>query len=100
VTNLLFACDGSERSRRALRYAERLNAGDSVRVISVATALARGPQTPACTDPTSDPAEQRRQLDEPLAVLVAEGGVQAEPIAAIGNRAAEIILAAESRGVD
>jgi nucleotide-binding universal stress UspA family protein len=41
----------------------------------------------------------RRQLDEALAIL-AEAGVQAEPIPAIGNPAAEIISAAESRHVD
>jgi hypothetical protein len=53
----------------------------------------------AHTDPTSDPAEHRRQLDEALAIL-ADAGVQAEPIAAIGNPVDEIITAAESRGVD
>jgi hypothetical protein len=41
----------------------------------------------------------RRQLDEALAIL-AEAGVQAEPIPAIGNPAAEIISAVESRHVD
>lgn len=99
MTAVLFTYDGSTESRRALRYAERLAGGDSVSVISVATALVEGPRTAAYTDPTSDPDEHRRQLDEALAIL-AEAGVQAEPIPAIGNPAAEIISAAESRGVE
>jgi nucleotide-binding universal stress UspA family protein len=74
-------------------------AADAVSVISVATALVEGPRTPAYTDPTSDPAEHRRQLDEAVGLL-ADAGVQAEPIAAIGNPAAEIIRAAEVRGID
>jgi nucleotide-binding universal stress UspA family protein len=99
MTAVLFTYDGSPESRRALRYAERLASGDSVFVIGVATALVEAPRTAAYTDPTSDPDEHRRQLDEALAIL-AEAGVQAEPIAAIGNPAAEIISAAESRGID
>jgi nucleotide-binding universal stress UspA family protein len=99
MTAVLFTYDGSEQSGRALRYAERLTADDSVSVISVATALLEGPRTAAYTDPTSDPAEHRRQLDEALAIL-ADAGVHAEPIPAIGNPAQEIITAAESRGVD
>ncbi|HEY4896320.1 MAG TPA: universal stress protein [Solirubrobacteraceae bacterium] len=55
--------------------------------------------TAAYTDPTSDPDVHRRQLDEALAIL-AEAGVPAEPIPAIGNPAAEIISAVESRHVD
>src|ERR1035441_9113551 len=125
MTAVLFTYDGSEQSRRALRYAERLTADDSVSVISVATALLEGPRTAAYTDPTSDPAEHRRQLDAALAIpaaarahappsapaeprgqleealaILADAGVHAEPIPAIGNPAHEIITAAESRGVD
>jgi nucleotide-binding universal stress UspA family protein len=99
MTKVLFTYDGSEQSRRSLRYAERLSADDSVSVISVATALLEGPRTAAYTDPTSDPAEHQRQLDEALGIL-AQAGVEAAPIAAIGNPAAEIIHAAEARGIE
>src|ERR1039457_3304555 len=99
MTAVLFTYDGSEQSRRALRYAERLTADDSVSVISAAPALRGGPRTAAYPDPTSDPAEHRRQLDEALAIL-ADAGVHAEPIPALGHPAHEIITAAESRGVD
>jgi nucleotide-binding universal stress UspA family protein len=99
MTAVLFTYDGSEQSRRALRYAERLTTEDSVSVISVAIALLEGPRTAAYTDPTSDPSEHRRQLDEALTILE-QAGVRADPIAAIGNPAHEIITAAESRGVD
>lgn len=99
MTAVLFTYDGSEQSRRVLRYAERLTPEDSVSVISVATAILEGPRTPAYTDPTSDPTEHRRQLDDALRIL-ADTGVEAEAIAAIGNPAAEIIGAAETRGVD
>lgn len=99
MTAVLFTYDGSDQSRRVLRYAERLTPEDSVSVISVATAILEGPRTPAYTDPTSDPAEHRRQLDDALRIL-ADVGVEAEAIAAIGNPAAEIIGAAEARGVD
>ena len=55
MTRILFAYDGSERSRRALRYAERLGADDEVSVISVARGLIQAPKTAEYTDPASDP---------------------------------------------
>jgi nucleotide-binding universal stress UspA family protein len=97
---ILFAYDGSEQARRALRYAERLVAHDEVSVISVAAALIEAPRTAEYTDPTSDPSLLRQQLEEARVILAEAGGVEPEVIAAVGNPAAEIIGAAEARGVE
>lgn len=97
---ILFAYDGSEQARRALRYAERLVADDEVSVISVAAALIEAPRTAEYTDPTSDPSLLRQQLEEARVILAEASGVKPEVIAAVGNPAAEIISAAEARGVE
>lgn len=97
---ILFAYDGSEQARRALRYAGRLVTGDEVSVISVASTLIEAPRTAEYTDPTSDPALHRHQLEEARVILAEAGGVEPEVIAAVGNPAAEIISAAEARGVE
>jgi nucleotide-binding universal stress UspA family protein len=97
---ILFAYDGSEQARRALRYAGRLVADDDVSVISVAAALIEAPRTAEYTDPTSDPSLHRHQLEEARVILAEAGGVEPEVIAAVGNPAAEIISAAEARGVE
>jgi nucleotide-binding universal stress UspA family protein len=99
MTKILIAYDGSEASRRALEYRERVEPDDVVAVISVTPALIEGPRTPEFTDPSSPPDEHQKQLDEALALL-AEAGVEAEPILAIGNPASEILDAAESRGIE
>jgi nucleotide-binding universal stress UspA family protein len=100
VTSILIAYDGSDESRRGLRYAERLVADDVVSVISVAPSLIEAPRTSEYTDPTSDPAAHGRQLEEARAIIVEASGVEPETIAAVGNPAAEIIAAAEARGVE
>jgi nucleotide-binding universal stress UspA family protein len=100
VTRILIAYDGSDESRRALRYAERLVADDVVSVISVAPALIEAPRTAEYTDPTSDPSAHRRQLEEARAILAEASGVEPETIEAVGNPAAEIIAAAEARDVE
>jgi len=100
VTSILIAYDGSDESRRALRYAERLVSDDVVSVISVAPALIEAPRTVEFTDPASDPAVHRRQLEDARAIIVEASGVEPETIQAVGNPAAEIIAAAEARGVE
>jgi nucleotide-binding universal stress UspA family protein len=100
MTRILFAYDGSEQSRRALRYAERLASDDEISVISVARGLIEAPRTAEYTDPTSDPSLHGHQLEEARVILVEAGGVEPEVIAAVGNPAAEIISAAEARGVE
>ena len=45
MTKILFAYDGSDESRRALRYASRLSERDNVIVLSVATKLIEAPST-------------------------------------------------------
>ena len=99
MTKILFAYDGSEESRRALRYAERLVADDSVIVISVATSLIEAPRTVEWTDPSIERERLAEQLEE-VRDLMAGAGVQAEIISTIGNPAAEILSAAESRAVE
>jgi universal stress protein F len=100
VTRILIAYDGSDESRRALRYASRLVAGDVVSVISVAPALIEAPRTADFTDPTSEPAVHRTQLEEARAIVAETSGVEPETIEAVGNPAAEIIAAAEARDVE
>jgi nucleotide-binding universal stress UspA family protein len=100
MTNVLIAYDGSDESRRALRYAERLVADDVVSVISVAPALIEAPRTAEYTDPTSDPETRRRQLEEARAIIAEASGVEPETLEAVGNPAAEIIAAAEARDVE
>jgi nucleotide-binding universal stress UspA family protein len=99
VTTILFAYDGSEESRRALRYAERLEPDDSVIVLSVATKLIEAPATREFTEPGHEPERMRGELDEIRATL-GDAGVDAEIISTIGNPAAEILNTAEARGVD
>lgn len=99
MTTILFAYDGSEESRRALRYAERLVAADSVIVLSVATKLIEAPATAEFTEPGHEPEHLREELDE-VRELMGDAGVNAEFITRIGNPAAEILSTAEARGAD
>jgi nucleotide-binding universal stress UspA family protein len=99
VTTVLFAYDGSEQARRALRYVERLEADDSVIVLSVATKLIEAPATAEFTDPGHDPEHVREELEE-VRALMDDAGVHAEFISTIGNPAAEILNAAEAQGAD
>jgi nucleotide-binding universal stress UspA family protein len=99
MATILFAYDGSEESQRALRYAGRLGEGDTVRVIAVTTGLWEGPRTTDYTDPTIDPDEQRRALDEARELLAATGAA-VDVIATVGNPADEILRAAEAHGVE
>jgi nucleotide-binding universal stress UspA family protein len=99
VTKILFAYDASDESRRALRYAQRLVADDSVIVLSVATKLIEAPATREFVEPGHDLEHLRNELDEVRGILD-EAGVRAEFISVIGNPAAEILNAAESHGVE
>lgn len=99
MTKILFAYDGSDESRRALRYAERLGAGDSVIVLGVANKLIEAPATEAFTEPGHDLARLREDLEE-IREVMGEAGVNAEFVSAIGNPAAEILTTAESREVE
>lgn len=99
MTKILFAYDGSEQSRRALRYAARLVADDSVIVLSVATKLIEAPATKAFAEPGHDPEHLGEELEEVRGIL-GDAGVRAEFISRIGNPAAEILNTAESHGVE
>lgn len=99
MTKILLAYDGSDESRRALRYAKRLGAGDSVIVLTVATKLIEAPSTEAFTEPGHDPEHLRQALDE-VREIIGGAGVEAEYISVIGNPAAEILNTAEARAVE
>jgi nucleotide-binding universal stress UspA family protein len=99
MTSVLFAVDGSEPAKRALRYARRLKPDDEVVVVSVAPALIEAPHTAEYTDPAHDPVAARRDLEEARKLLEADG-VKAETVLRTGNPAAEIITVAEERGVE
>jgi nucleotide-binding universal stress UspA family protein len=99
MTTILFAYDGSEESRRALRYAERLEADDSVIVLSVATKLIEAPATSEFTEPGHDPERLRSELVT-VREIMGDAGVKAEFISMIGNPAQEILNIAEWRHVE
>jgi len=99
MTKILFAYDGSEESRRALRYAARLGEGDSVIVLTVSNKLIEAPATAAFTEPGHEPEQLEDQL-EPVREIMGDAGVEAEFISKIGNPAAEILDTAESRDVE
>jgi nucleotide-binding universal stress UspA family protein len=96
---VLFAYDGSLFSKRALRYAKRFGSDARVTVIAVVPVLIEAPRTEQSAAPEHGAREAKRQLDEAKAIL-AEDGVEAEFIQAVGNPAAEIITAAEERDAD
>ena len=96
---VLFAYDGSPFSKRALRYAKVLGAEVRVIVITVVPVLLEAPHTEQSTAPEHGMREAARQLEEARESL-AEDGVEAELIQAVGNPAAEIIGTAEQRGAD
>jgi nucleotide-binding universal stress UspA family protein len=99
VTKILFAYDGSDEARRALRYASRLGENDSVIVLSVATKLIEAPSTAQFTEPGHGPESVREGIDE-VREIMGDAGVEAEFISMIGNPAAEILNTAEERGVE
>ena len=99
MTKILFAYDGSDESRRALRYATRLRERDTVIVLSVATKLIEAPSTAQFTEPGHDPETLQHGLDE-VREIMQDAGVDAEYISTIGNPAAEILNTAESREVE
>jgi nucleotide-binding universal stress UspA family protein len=96
---VLFAYDGSPFSKRALRYAKRFGADARVVVIAVVPILIEAPRTEQSTAPEHGTREAKRQLEEARSIL-AEDGIEAELVQAVGNPAAEVITAAEERDAD
>jgi nucleotide-binding universal stress UspA family protein len=92
---VLVAYDGSSAARRALlRAAEVVERGGSVGVVNVMPE----PGISCRLAPfTEERAHQARLLDE-AGELLAGRGVAAEPVAAVGSAAAEIVAAAERMG--
>ena len=99
MTKILFAYDGSDESRRALRYASRLSERDNVIVLSVATKLIEAPSTTQFTEPGHGPDSVQQGLED-VREIMSDAGVDAEYISKIGNPAAEILNTAETRDVE
>ena len=99
MTKILFAYDGSDESRRALRYASRLSERDNVIVLSVATKLIEAPSTTQFTEPGHGPDSVQQGLED-VREIMGDAGIDAEYISKIGNPAAEILSTAETRDVE
>ena len=99
MTKILFAYDGSDESRRALRYASRLSEHDDIIVLSVATKLIEAPSTTQFTEPGHGPDNVQEGLEDVRETL-SDAGVNAEFLSRIGNPAAEILNTAEARGIE
>jgi len=99
MTKILFAYDGSDESRRALRYASRLSERDNVIVLSVATKLIEAPSTTQFTEPGHGPENVQEGLED-VREIMGDAGIDAEYISKIGNPAAEILSTAETRDVE
>src|SRR5687767_10486056 len=98
MAKILVAYDGSESAKRALARVPLLRHDEGVAVISVVPVIlgaARG----GGIDPTSDVEDHRRLLDEAHAAL-AEQGVDAKLIEAVGHPAESIVRVAEEQGFD
>jgi nucleotide-binding universal stress UspA family protein len=68
-------------------------------VIAVVPILIEAPRTEESTAPEHGTREAKRQLDEARSIL-ADEGIEAEFVLAVGNPAAEVISAAEERDAD
>lgn len=99
MTKILFAYDGSDESRRALRYASRLCERDDIIVLSVATKLIEAPSTAQFTEPGHGLKSVQAGLED-VREIISDAGVNAEFISTIGNPAAEILNTAETRDIE
>lgn len=99
MTKILFAYDGSEESRRALRYASRLSERDNVIVLSVATKLIEAPSTTQFTEPGHGLDSVQAGLED-VREIMSDAGVEVEYVSTIGNPAAEILNTAETRDIE
>jgi nucleotide-binding universal stress UspA family protein len=99
MTKILFAYDGSDESRRALRYASRLCERDDIIVLSVATKLIEAPSTAQFTEPGHGLENVQAGLED-VREIISDAGVNAEFISTIGNPAAEILNTAETRDIE
>jgi nucleotide-binding universal stress UspA family protein len=97
MKRVLVAYDGSSAARQALAHAAEVAGADgSVSVVNVMPE----PGISARIEPPSDERyRQRLLLDEALKFL-ANGGIRAKRVAAVGDAATEIIAAAEKLAAD
>lgn len=95
---VLVAWDGSETGRRALLHAARVvGRGGRIAVVNVLRAQSIGSRLQTVSDEAR--AEQWAVLEQ-AAVLLAQAGVQAELVAAIGDPVTEIEAAAKRLHAD
>lgn len=95
---VLVAWDGSETGRRALLHAARVvGRGGRIAVVNVLRARSVGSRLQTVSDEAR--AEQQAVLEQ-AAVLLAQAGVQAELVAAIGDPVTEIEAAAKRLHAD
>ena len=94
MTKILFAYDGSDESRRALRYASRLSEHDNVIVLTVATKLIEAPSTTQYVEPGHGPDSVQKGLED-VREIMSDAGVDAEYISKIGNFVVEILNTVE-----
>lgn len=95
---VLVAWDGSETGRRALLHAARVvGRGGRIAVVNVLRAQSVGSRLQTVSDEAR--AEQQAILEQ-AAVLLAQAGVQAELVAAIGDPVTEIEAAAKRLHAD
>lgn len=98
MAKYLVGYDGSESAKAALaRAAEMAAAGDTLGVISVAPIVAGGPRSGGPFVAGDGPSEHRAELTEAVAFL-AERGIEAKTIEAIGDPGTTICEAAERDG--
>lgn len=95
---VLVAWDGSETGRRALLHAARVvGRGGRIAVVNVLRAQSVGSRLQTVSDEAR--AEQQAVLEQ-AAVLLAQAGMQAELVAAIGDPVTEIEAAAKRLHAD
>jgi nucleotide-binding universal stress UspA family protein len=101
MKTIVLAYDGTEASERALERAADIGAafGSSVIVTSVSTRLGGAVHGGGSANP-ADPPEAHESLLDGATKALADRGVQAESVLALGDAAEAIVELAEQRGAD
>ena len=95
---IMVAYDGSDPAKRALERVATLHGEHEITVLSVVPVLS-GAGRGGGIDGTSDVAEHRRMLDE-AAALLADRGIQAKALEAVGHPAEVIVDVAAKEKFD
>jgi nucleotide-binding universal stress UspA family protein len=95
---IMVAYDGSDPAKRALERVASLLGDNEITVLSVVPVLS-GAGRGGGIDPTSDVGDHRKMLDE-AAALLADRGVQAKALEAVGHPAEVIVDVAAKEKFD